>query len=138
MGKRILIVDDESDFVRLLQYRLNAAGYEVEFATRGMEALNKVRLAAPDLIVLGLMLPDLDGLTVCEILRCQLSTRTTPVIIVTAADPEATRLAMETAGARLVLNKTLDLARLESAIASLVGGKREAAAHTEDHESVRG
>jgi two-component system alkaline phosphatase synthesis response regulator PhoP len=120
MSQRILILDDEADFVQLLRYRLQQAGYEVEYATRGMEALNKARLAAPDLIIVDLWLPDLDGLTVCEILRRQPSTRATPVILVTAADAEVTQFAAETAGVRLVLNKPLDLEQFGSAVKALL------------------
>ncbi len=116
MAKRILIVDDEADFVQLVLYRLQRAGYEVEYATRGLEALNKARLASPDLIVLDLLLPDLDGLSICEILRRQPATRLTPVIMVTAADSEVTRFAAQHAGARLLLNKPLDLASFDRLI----------------------
>jgi DNA-binding response OmpR family regulator len=132
MGKRILIVDDERDFVQPLRYRLQHAGYEVEYATRGLEAVNKARLGAPDLIILDLMLPDLDGLTVCEILRRQPSTRATPVILVTAADAEVTQFAAETAGARLVLNKPLDLAWFETAVAALLAEAAQTPALADD------
>lgn len=136
MAKRILIVDDEPDFVQLVLYRLQRAGYEVEYATRGLEALNKARLALPDLIVLDLLLPDLDGLTVCEILRRQPSTRATPVIMVTAADSETARFASQTAGPRLLLNKPVDFASFDHLIATTLAENQSARA--DDAKSARG
>ncbi len=138
MPKRILIVDDEADFVQLVLYRLQRAGYEVEYATRGLEALNKARLASPDLIVLDLLLPDLDGLSICEILRRQPATRLTPVIMVTAADSEVTRFAAQHAGARLLLNKPLDFAGLDTAVEALIREADQSAVSSTDHESRRG
>lgn len=138
MAKRILIVDDESDFVQLVLYRLQRAGYEVEFATRGMEALNKARLALPDLIVLDLLLPDLDGLTVCEILRRQPSTRATPVIMVTAADSGTARFASQTAGPRLLLNKPVDFVSFTAAVETLLGESAGSADAIRDREPWRG
>jgi CheY-like chemotaxis protein len=122
MSRRILVVDDESDFLQLVRYRLQDARYEFEFASGGMEALNKARLAMPDLILLDLLLPDLDGLTVCEILRRQPSTRGTPVILITAVNTEATRFAAQRAGARCFLSKPVDFAQLKSAISMALAG----------------
>lgn len=133
MPKRILIVDDEPDFIQLVQYRLQTAGYEVEFAARGMEALNKARMVSPDLIVLDLLLPDLDGLTICEILRRQPSTRNTPVIMVTGADAEVTQFAARNAGARVFLNKPLDFARFKDAVESVF----TESALNDDEEAMR-
>lgn len=138
MPKRILIVDDETDFVQLVLYRLKAAGYEVEFASRGMEAINKARLAAPDLIVLDLLLPDLDGLTVCEILRRQPGTRRAPVIMVTAADSEVTRFASGQAGVRLLLKKPLDFPQLMNAVRTLAVEPPGECETSEDYEPLRG
>lgn len=138
MAKRILIVDDEADFIQLVQYRLQAAGYDVEHASRGMEALNKARLASPDLIVLDLLLPDLDGLTICEILRRQPSTRATPIIMVTAADSEVTHFAAQTAGARLVLNKPLNFAHFTSAVETVLIEATDRCEPSDDQEALRG
>jgi DNA-binding response OmpR family regulator len=138
MPKRILIVDDEADFVQLVLYRLQAAGFEVEFAVRGMEAINKARLAAPDLIVLDLRLPDVDGLTVCEILRRQPGTRRTPVIMVTAAETGLARVAGGQPGVRLLLKKPVDFPRLLDAVRTLAARPRSEGEPSEDHEPTRG
>jgi len=92
MAPRILIVDDEEDIVEYISYNLQLEGYEVFRAGNGMEALNQARLHLPDLILLDLMLPDMDGFSVCEILHCQPSTANIPVIVLTAMAGELPRL----------------------------------------------
>ncbi len=92
MRRRILVVDDEPDLVELVSFNLKAEGYEVITAANGMEALNQARAALPDLIVLDLMMPELDGLSVCEILRRLPSTAPIPVIMLTAWKSELTRI----------------------------------------------
>jgi two-component system alkaline phosphatase synthesis response regulator PhoP len=82
--EKILVVDDEPDIVELVAFNLRAEGYEVLTAGDGLQALNLAREALPDLIVLDLMLPEIDGLAVCEILRRLPSTATIPVIMLTA------------------------------------------------------
>lgn len=113
MTKRILIVDDETDFSELLQFRLRHLDYEVLAATTGTEALNKARSELPDAILLDLLLPDFDGLTVCEILRRQPSTRNTPIILITAVTSEATQYAAWVAGDCGFLGKPLDFKELK-------------------------
>jgi DNA-binding response OmpR family regulator len=66
MGTRVLIVDDEPEFAELLQYRLAGDNYEFSTATNSTDALNHAWDHPPDLILLDLLLPDLDGLSVCE------------------------------------------------------------------------
>ena len=84
MQTRILVVDDEPDAVELIAFNLKGAGYEVAAAGDGEEALSKARLLAPRLIVLDLMLPGVDGLEVCKILRRDPVTAAIPIIMVTA------------------------------------------------------
>jgi hypothetical protein len=69
MRKRILVVDDDADLVELLSFNLKKAGFAVGTVFDGVEALKKTRSLSPDLILLDLMLPELDGFAVCEILR---------------------------------------------------------------------
>src|SRR5580704_10184396 len=92
MRQKILIVDDEPDIIELLTFNLKAEGYEVITAVNGLEALNQARAALPDLIVLDLMIPELDGLAVCEILHRLPSTALIPVIMVTAWKSELSRV----------------------------------------------
>lgn len=86
MTKKILIVDDESSIVTLLQYNLEQAGFTVITASDGMEGLTAVLESKPDLIVLDLMLPKMDGMEVCKALRLQKIN--TPIIMLTAKDDE--------------------------------------------------
>lgn len=83
--KTILLVDDEATLIEALQYNLTKEGYRVITAADGVEALDKAREGAPDLVILDLMLPRKDGLEVCRILRRE---STVPIIILTAKDTE--------------------------------------------------
>ncbi|MFO1478305.1 MAG: response regulator [Verrucomicrobiota bacterium] len=84
MKPRVLVVDDEPDFVELLQFNLGHRGYEILTAANGVEALHQARRHLPDLILLDLMLPDIDGASVFDILCAQPSTTDVPVIVVSA------------------------------------------------------
>jgi len=86
---RILVVDDEPPIVDLLAYNLRCAHYEVIIARDGQEALEKGRRDCPDLVILDLMLPRLDGLEVCRALRRE---RDVPIIMLTARDGEVDRV----------------------------------------------
>lgn len=92
MAQKVLVVDDETDIVELLSYNLQLDGFEVIGAHNGIDALNKARNHLPELIILDLMLPDMDGFSICEILRCQPSTSDIPVIVLTAMAGEMPRL----------------------------------------------
>ena len=81
---RILLVDDEPDLVRLVSIRLEAEGYEVIVAIDGHEALAKARADHPDLIILDLMLPKLNGYQVCALLKRDTRFQKTPIILFTA------------------------------------------------------
>jgi DNA-binding response OmpR family regulator len=119
MVPRILIVDDENDFIELLQYKLAGHGYDLIVANDGVHALSQARLLKPDLILLDILLPDLDGLSVCEILRRQPATKKIPVIFMSALSSEVTR---RTASMQAVdfFTKPLDLERLQLRIADLL------------------
>src|SRR3989338_304546 len=84
MSKKILIVDDEVDLVETLTFRLEAAGYTVVKAYNGQEGLEKAREENPDLILLDVMMPKMDGYTLCRLLKFDVKFRGTPVIMLTA------------------------------------------------------
>lgn len=88
MAKTILIVDDEPDIVTVLKGRLISAGYDVVTAADGREALEKVRHAAPDVIILDLMLPKVNGFEVCTMLKQDGRYRKIPIILFTALTQE--------------------------------------------------
>lgn len=89
---KILVVDDEPDAVELIEFNLKGAGYEVITAADGAEALKKARTFSPDLILLDLMLPEVDGLEVCKILRRDAATAAVPIIMLTAKAAEIDRV----------------------------------------------
>ena len=89
---KILVVDDEPDAVELVEFNLKSAGYEVVTAADGSEALKKARAQSPDLIVLDLMLPEVDGLETCKILRRDPATSGIPIIMLTAKAAEIDRV----------------------------------------------
>ncbi len=84
MPEKILLVDDEKDILELVGYNLREAGYRVFTAENGLEGLNCARRYLPDLIVLDLMLPEIDGLAVCEILQKLPSTASIPILMLTS------------------------------------------------------
>ncbi|MGD9720017.1 MAG: response regulator [Pirellulales bacterium] len=87
--ERILVVDDEEDLLELIRYNLGKEGYQVRCVATGEIALREVRAQLPDLILLDLMLPAVDGLSVCRILKGDPATQHIPVIMVTAKTEEA-------------------------------------------------
>jgi two-component system phosphate regulon response regulator PhoB len=89
---RILIVDDEPDLVRLLDYNLKQAGFETETTATGESALSAARARRPDLIVLDLMLPDLSGTEVCRQLRRDTNLKSVPIVMLTAKSEEVDRV----------------------------------------------
>ncbi len=84
MRQTILVVDDEPDIVEIIQYNLEKSGFDVIVAADGPTALEKARDETPDLIVLDLMLPGLEGTDVCRILKQDERTRSIPILMLTA------------------------------------------------------
>lgn len=89
MKRKVLVVDDEEDMIDLIREPLTREGFEVLTALSGREALECVRNDHPDLVLLDLMLPDIDGLEVCRQLKWEPSTATIPVLMVTGKSDEA-------------------------------------------------
>ena len=92
MKPKVLVVDDEPDALELIEFNLKGAGFDVVTAADGEEALRLARSHAPDLVLLDLMLPEVDGLEVCKILRRDSSTSSLPIIMVTAKAGEVDRV----------------------------------------------
>ena len=87
--KQILAVDDEEDILELVQFNLVKEGYQVFCAVSGNEALKLADTHIPDLIVLDLMLPDIDGLEITKILKSEPKTKDIPIVMLTAKGEEA-------------------------------------------------
>jgi two-component system alkaline phosphatase synthesis response regulator PhoP/two-component system response regulator VicR len=105
MSKRILAVDDEKHILRLVQINLEKAGYEVVTASNGREALEKVREATPNLIVMDVMMPEMDGFEALKKLKSDPATTKIPVIMLTAKAQDADVFHGWQSGADLYLTK---------------------------------
>ncbi len=92
MAREVLVVEDEPDIRRLVVLHLERDGFRCRTATSGSDALREVKTAVPDLVVLDLMLPELDGLEVCRRLRGDASTASVPIIMLTAKSDEVDRI----------------------------------------------
>jgi phosphate regulon transcriptional regulator PhoB len=92
MAREVLVVEDEPDIRRLVVLHLERDGFRCRTATNGSDALREVKAGVPDLIVLDLMLPELDGLEVCRRLRRDTSTASVPIIMLTAKSDEVDRI----------------------------------------------
>ena len=108
-GSRVLAVDDEPPILSLLTTALEAEGYQVEFATNGRDALDMIKRQAPDAILLDLMMPDLDGWQLIEVLRADPVTSQIPIIILSAAYDAVKHPAL---GSLVFLAKPFDLGML--------------------------
>ena len=133
MAHKVLVVDDEADIVELVRYNLEMDGHELFCARNGMEALNQARKHLPDVILLDLMLPDMDGFSICEILRCQPSTANIPVIMLTAMAGEMPRLHGFEVGASDYCLKPIRVRDLRERVRSVIEtcAAREAAVNAE-------
>ncbi len=87
--KNIFVVEDEEDILDLIRHHLSKEGYGVSTATNGMEAVKAIQRKPPDLILLDLMLPGMDGLDVCRMLKKNTKTDDIPILMVTAKDEES-------------------------------------------------
>ncbi len=123
MHKQILIVDDEPEFAELLEYRLADCGFEFRTATNSTDALNLAWENPPDLILLDLLLPDLDGLSICEIFGRHPATQHIPIIMITAVGSDTTRFSAQVAGARHFFTKPVDFTELRTSIRELLQGE---------------
>ena len=92
MSSKILIVEDDHNIVELLTYNLEQEGYDVRVALDGADALQRVAADVPDLVILDLMLPEIDGLEVCRLLKRSPQTAVIPVIMLTAKVEEIDRI----------------------------------------------
>jgi two-component system phosphate regulon response regulator PhoB len=92
MKQKILVVDDEPDALELIEFNLKASGFAVFTASDGADALKQARKVLPDLIVLDVMLPEIDGLEVCKILRREPATAGVPILMLTAKATEIDRV----------------------------------------------
>ena len=123
---RVLVVDDEPDLVRILEFGLKAAGYQVDTAYDGQEGLKKAREQKPDIILLDLMLPKLDGYKVCRLLKFDERYKHIPIMILSARTQEGDQNLAHEMGANRFLTKPYEFAEILEHIRALL--KQSAAA----------
>lgn len=131
MATKILIVEDEPDILELLSYNLRQAGFEVHTAEEGEEALRLAEEKTPDLIVLDLMLPGIDGLELCRLLKQREPLRRVPVLMLTAKAEEVDRIVGLELGADDYVTKPFSPRELVLRIKAIL---RRAASKTEEAE----
>lgn len=110
---RILVVEDDFDIANMLRIYFTGQGYNVEVAPRGSDALTVCRRQLPDLIVLDIMLPDMDGYAVCRELRTTTRTKHIPIIFLTQKDERSDRIAGLELGADDYITKPFDIEELK-------------------------
>ena len=111
-NEKILLVDDEPDFVEIVQFFLEENEYQVAAATNGEEALEKAIEEKPDLILLDIMMPKMDGFTACRKLKNNKNTRNIPIIMVTAIGRREDIAQASKAGANGYMMKPFNLVKL--------------------------
>ena len=121
---RILIVDDHEDNVELLRARLESWGYHTESATDGEEALHKVEAQPPDLILLDVMMPKIDGIEVARRVKANENLPFIPIIMQTALDATENKVEGLEAGADDYITKPIDFAELRARLRSMLRIKR--------------
>lgn len=109
MAKKILIVDDEQDIVESLQFVLEAAGFECHCAYNGEEGLNLAREILPDLIILDVMMPKINGFKICRLLKYDSKYRNIPILMVTARSQMEDKQIGEETGVDEYITKPFEL-----------------------------
>ena len=123
---KILIVDDDVTNRDILTTRLESAGYEIAEAVNGEEGVNLAQQMPPDLIILDVMMPKVDGLLACRILKANDKTRSIPIVMLTARSQQMEELRGWESGADEYLTKPCDHQRLLAVVAQFLpaaGGK---------------
>jgi two-component system, OmpR family, alkaline phosphatase synthesis response regulator PhoP len=133
--ERILVVDDEEDLLELVNYNLSREGYRVDTVGTGEAALASARKNLPDLIVLDLLLPNVDGLEVCRLLKSDPQTKAIPIIMLTAKSEESDMVTGLELGADDYMTKPFSPRVLLARIKAMF--RRKAKATTTDEDAIR-
>jgi len=124
MAKRILIVEDDPSLLRAVSYILEKEGYEVLTAMNGLEGLTKAKGENPDLLILDVMLPGIDGFEVCHRLRAESQTAQLPILMLSAKGQAADRSTGLQVGANEYLTKPVERLVLLGKVEDLLGAKK--------------
>jgi two-component system, OmpR family, phosphate regulon response regulator PhoB len=117
---KVLLVEDDRPLAEIIEYNLNANGFEVIRASDGQDALNQVHQRNPDIILLDLMIPVIDGLEVCRRLRASVETASIPILILTAKSEEVDQIVGYRVGADDYVTKPFSVRVLMERIKSLL------------------
>jgi putative two-component system response regulator len=120
MPNKILIVDDEEPNRKLLTSLLGVLGYATETALNGIEAIRMTKSFMPDLVILDIMMPDMDGYEACHLIKSDPETTNIPVVIVTALSDRDSRLKGLNVGANDFLTKPIDRSELTIRVRNLL------------------
>jgi DNA-binding response OmpR family regulator len=123
MAKKILIIEDDPAISRLVDYSLKHEGYEVIAATNGLEGMRRARYEAPDLVILDVMLPGMDGFEICHRLRAEANTSQIPILMFSAKAQEIDKDTGMKVGADDYLPKPAAPAEIVSHVEKLLAGK---------------
>jgi len=126
MRKKILVVEDDPDQLEVVRFTLKNAGFAIGTATNGIDALKKAQTVSPDLIILDVMMPELDGFAVCETLRGNPATASIPVLMLTGLCSHISRLVGYESGATDYVIKPFDSEQLVSKVEKLLYQQSEA------------
>jgi len=118
--KKILVVDDEEQNVTFLSSMLRAEGYDTDSASNGREAVDKVKASLPDLVLLDLMMPDMDGYEACRLIKNDAESVNIPVVIVTALSDRESKLRCLEVSANEILTKPIDRIELILRVKNLI------------------
>lgn len=120
-GKSILIIEDDASVRSLLEKALSAKGYAVQSAVDGLEGLTMLERAAPDLIIVDVMMPRLDGMTFVKAIKSHEATKPVPVMFLTANNDPKSMIAGINLGAKHYITKPFQLDELLSKIEKAIG-----------------
>ena len=118
----ILVVDDEEDILELVKYNLKKEGFDVHVAHNGVEALERAQESIPDVVVMDIMMPEMDGIEASRQLREHAKLRTIPILMLTARSDESDQVIGLDAGADIYLTKPVSIPVLTSQIKALLRG----------------
>jgi len=117
---KIMVVDDDEDFTNLYKTALRAAGYDATAVNQSTAAIEMAYLIKPDIFVIDLMMPDIDGFQLCRMLKADPLFKSTPIIIITALTDLDSKLVAMGAGANDYLTKPFQIDELKSRINTLL------------------
>ena len=121
--KKVLIVDDEQDIVESLKFVLEASGFECYCAYNGEDGLNLAKEISPDLIILDVMMPKINGYKICRLLKYDVKYKNIPILMVTARSQDEDKLIGEETGVDEYITKPFDLDEIVMKVTHYLGEK---------------